>query len=72
MTRLKLEISKTVNLGNYESTRVAVGVEEDIPPHKVVTNDLKDAWIEMNQEWLEEKLYWSLERMKQWTNSGKK
>ena len=65
MTRLKLEISKTVNLGNYESTKVTVGAEED----GLIAID---TWIKETQEWLEEKLYWSLERMKEWINSGKK
>lgn len=41
-TRIKVEVKRVVNLGDYNSIAYSVGVEEDVPEDKKTSQHIKD------------------------------
>lgn len=50
MHRVKYEITYTKNLGNFESSKVAVGLEQDGFGHPDATFGRVRQWVEENME----------------------
>ena len=43
--RISVEVSRTVNLGNYESLKIQAGVSFDIPEGDNHEEHYRDAWL---------------------------
>lgn len=50
MHRVKYEITFTKNLGNFESSKIAVGLEQDGFGHPDATFSKVREWVEVNLE----------------------
>jgi len=50
MHRVKYDISYTANLGNFESAKINVGLEQDGLGHPDVTFEKVRQWVEENLE----------------------
>jgi len=65
-TRVKVDLSFTRNLGNYESIRINVGVEDDVRKGENV-----DTATERVYEFVEKKLVEKTREIEEELNSGK-
>ena len=50
MTKISLTYSRTVNLGNYESERLEMGIEIDLPPNIPTREGFDNLWKEIQSE----------------------
>jgi len=49
-TRISVELSTTINLGNYESKRLQAGISFDIPDGENVEEHYRNAWTFVENE----------------------
>jgi len=55
LTRIKFAMSKTLNMGNYQSTKVDVGIEMDVPKGST-RDEVYDEAVDFVTEKLDEKV----------------
>jgi len=48
--RISVEVSRTVNLGNYESIRFQAGLEADLQEGEDLDSAFGDAWLKVLEE----------------------
>jgi len=60
--KVRYDLSRTVNLGNYESAKIGIGIETDVPDGS--TLDETFAWI---RAWVNDKV---AEEEDLWTGEG--
>jgi hypothetical protein len=65
-TKVKVDLSFTRNLGNYESIKISIGVEDDVRSGENV-----DSATERVYKFVEEKLIKKTQEIEEELNSGK-
>jgi hypothetical protein len=65
-TKIKVDLSFTRNLGNYESIKISIGVEDDVRSGENV-----DSATERVYKFVEEKLIKKTQEIEEELNSGK-
>lgn len=65
-TRVKVDLSFTRNLGNYESIKIGIGIEDDIRPGENV-----DTATERVYKFVEDKLIQKTQEIEEELKSGK-
>jgi hypothetical protein len=65
-TKVKVDLSFTRNLGNYESIKISIGVEDDVRSGENV-----DSATERVYKFVEEKLIKKTQEVEEELNSGK-
>jgi hypothetical protein len=48
--RIKVDIARTINMGNYNSLKVTAGLEQSISDDAELTEEYKNLWNTVNAE----------------------